>query len=135
MFAAAWAAYGESFLDDLGESATAENTATAEGDLWGDQIHVKINSVTKSTVLDDDLPPGIVVSYTFGNNSTMAVSPVRALDFNAYQDGHELESAYFFSEPVEGCESSKKNTACSIDLSDFYKVQPNSSKKLLEGFG
>lgn len=120
-FTATWFAYGRNFLDDTIESAETEAKASsAEADLWDDQIHIEIGSFTESTVLDDDLPPGIVFSYTFRNNSTVAVSPVKVLDFKAYQDGYELDEADSFEGPVEGCGSSK-STSCLIDLSDFSR--------------
>ena len=134
VFTATWFAYGKNLLDDTIESAETEvKASSAEAGLWGDQIHIEIDSFTESAVLDDDLPPGIVFSYTFRNNSTVAVSPVKILDFKAYQDGYELDEASSFEGPVEGCGSSK-SISCFIDLSDFYKVQPDSSTKLLKGF-
>lgn len=145
VFAVTWTAYGEAFMDDLGESAANETAVSAEadkkpktkekpaGDIWNDQIHIRVNSVTRNTVLDDGAP-GIVVAYGVGNESPTSISPIWAVDVEAYQNGRKLESANFFKQPVTGCRSAE-NVPCYIELADAnQEVQPGSSIGILEGF-
>lgn len=145
VFAVTWTAYGEAFMDDLGESAANETATSAEadekprtkekpeGDIWNDQIHIRVNSVTRNTVLNDGAP-GIVVAYGVGNESLTSISPLRAVNVEAYQNGRKLESAYFFKQPVTGCRS-VENVPCYIELADAnQEVQPGSSIGILEGF-
>lgn len=101
----------------------AQPESTDDGSALGDYT-VVLSEAAQATDMEDG--NAILVAYDFTNNGTDAISPAVAVYVQAFQDGVELQDAYFMDYPSADWETWSNN--------EMLDIQSGASVKTAAGF-